>query len=63
MWARLTGMIGLLEQMGEPLAYQAADLTLVEVPLSFEAAERTARIAYDREGKVAGLHFLPPGFT
>jgi hypothetical protein len=41
MWARLTGMIGLLEQMGEPLAYQAADL----------------------EGKVAGLHFLPPGFT
>ena len=63
MWARLTGMIGLLEQLGEPLAYQAGDLTLVEVPLSFEAAERTARIAYDREGKVAGLHFLPPGFT
>jgi hypothetical protein len=24
------------------------------------AAERTARIAYDRDGKVAGLHFLPP---
>ena len=63
MWARLTGMIGLLEQLGEPLAYQAGDLTLVEIPLSFEAAERTARIAYDREGKVAGLHFLPPGFT
>jgi Protein of unknown function (DUF3887) len=63
MWARLTGMIGLLERLGEPLAYQAGDLTLVDVPLSFEAAERTARIAYDRDGKVAGLHFLPPGFT
>jgi hypothetical protein len=62
-WARLTGMIGLLEQVGEPVAYQAGDHTLVDIPLSFEAAERTARIAYDREGKVAGLHFLPPGFT
>jgi hypothetical protein len=27
------------------------------------AAERTARIAYDRDRKVAGPHFLPPGFT
>jgi hypothetical protein len=27
-WARLTGMIGLLEHMGEPVAYQAGDLTL-----------------------------------
>jgi hypothetical protein len=62
-WARLTGMIGLLEQVGEPVAYQAGDLTLVDIPLSFEAAELTARIAYDRDGKVAGLHFLPPGFT
>jgi hypothetical protein len=63
MWARITGMIGRLEQMGEPVAYQAGDLTLVDVPLSFEAAERTARVSYDSEGKVAGLHFLPPGFA
>jgi len=63
LWARLTGMLGRLEQVGEPLAYPVADLTLVDVPLSFEAAERTARISYDRDGKVAGLHFLPPGFT
>jgi hypothetical protein len=63
LWARLTGMIGQLEQMGEPVAYQAGDRTLVEVQLSFEAAERTARISYDRDGKVAGLFFLPPGLT
>jgi hypothetical protein len=63
MWARLTGLLGRLEQVGEPLAYRVADLTLVEVPLSFEAAERTARISYDGDGKVAGLHFLPPGLT
>jgi hypothetical protein len=63
MWARLTAMIGQVEQVGEPLAYPAGHLTLVDVPLSFEAAERTARVTYDRDGKVAGLHFLPPGFT
>jgi hypothetical protein len=63
LWARLTGMYGQLEQMGEPVAYQAADRTLVEVQLSFEAAERTARISYDRDGRVAGLFFLPPSFT
>ena len=63
MWTRLTGMIGRLERTGEPLAYQAGDLTLVDIPLSFEAAERTARVTYDHDGKVAGLHLLPPGFT
>jgi hypothetical protein len=63
MWARRTGMLGRLEHTGEPLAYQAGDLTLVDIPLSFEAAERTARITYNRDGKVAGLHFLPPGFA
>ena len=63
MWTRLTGMIGRLERTGESLAYQAGDLTLVEIPLHFEAAERTARVTYDRDGKVAGLHLLPPGFT
>jgi hypothetical protein len=45
------------------LAYQAGDLTLVDIPLSFEAAERTVRITYNRDGQVAGLHFLPPGFA
>jgi hypothetical protein len=63
MWARLTGMIGQVERVGEPLAYQAGDLTLVDIPLSFEAGERTARVTYNHDGKVAGLHFLPPGFT
>lgn len=63
MWTRLTGMIGRLERTGEPLAYQAGDLTLVDIPLSFEAAERIARVTYDRDGKVAGLHLLPPGFA
>ena len=63
LWARCTAMLGQLEQMGGPVVYQAGDLTLVEAQLSFEAAERTARISYDRDGKIVGLFFLPPGFT
>ena len=63
LWTRLTGLHGRLERMGEPVAYQAADLTLVEAQLSFEAAERIARISYDADGKVVGLFFLPPSLT
>jgi hypothetical protein len=62
-WARLAGQIGRLEQTGRPVVYQAGDHTVTDIPLSFEAGERTARIAFDPQGKVAGLHFLPPSLT
>jgi len=62
-WARLAGMFGQFEGMGEPVAFQAGDHTVVDVPLSFEAGERTGRVSYDRGGKVTGLFFLPPGLT
>jgi hypothetical protein len=61
--ARLAGMLGQLQAMGEPVAFQAGDRTVVDVPLSFEAGERTGRVSYDRGGKVTGLFFLPPGLT
>ena len=60
-WAQLRGMAGWLEKMGKPVAYQAGDYTVVDLPLTFEAGERTGRVSYDRNGKVAGLFFLPPG--
>ena len=62
-WARLTAMVGRLEERGEPVAYQLQDLTLVDVRLGFEAGERTGRVSYRRDGKVAGLFLLPPGLT
>jgi hypothetical protein len=62
-WARLAGMVGQLEGTGEPAAFQAGDHTVVDVPLSFEAGERTGRVSYDRGGKVTGLFFLPPGLA
>lgn len=57
-WAAQIGAIGQFERMGRPVAYPAGDYTLVDVPLFFEAGERTGRITFDRAGKIAGLFFL-----
>lgn len=59
-WAQTIGMIGGFERMGEPFAYPAGDFTVVDVPLHFEAGERTGRVSLDREGKVAGLFIRAP---
>jgi hypothetical protein len=59
-WAQLIGMVGAYGGMGEPLTRQAGDLTIVEIPLSFEASEMKGRVVYDRQGKVAGLWVLRP---
>jgi len=57
-WAQVVGTAGTYEGMGEPVAHQAGDYTVVDVPLRFEAAEMTGRVSYDRSGQVAGLFFL-----
>lgn len=59
-YARVAGMVGGFERMGEPVAYQLGDLTSVEIPLHFEAGEMTGQISFDQEGKVAGLFIKPP---
>jgi hypothetical protein len=58
-WAATVGEIGGYERMGEPVAYQAADATVVDVPLYFEAGDRTGRVVLDRAGKVIGLLIRP----
>jgi hypothetical protein len=57
-WAQVVGLAGAYQGMGEPVAHQAGDYTVVDVPLRFEAAELTGRVSYDRAGQVAGLFFL-----
>jgi len=57
-WAQVIGAAGAYEGMGEPVAHQAGDYTVVDVPLHFEAAELTGRVSFDRAGQVAGLFFL-----
>jgi len=59
-WAQVIGTAGGYEGMGGPVAHQAGDYTVVDVPLHFEAADLTGRVSYDRAGQVAGLFFLNP---
>jgi hypothetical protein len=58
-WAATAGLIGVFERMGEPLAYPVEDSTAVDIPLYFEAGERTGRVSFDRDGKVVGLFIRP----
>jgi Protein of unknown function (DUF3887) len=58
-WAHTIGLIGGLERMGEPIARQAGDDTVVTVPLHFEAAEAAGMVRFDRDGKIAGLAIRP----
>ena len=59
-WAQLAGLVGRYEQMGEAAARQAGNLTIVDIPMSFEASEMKGRIVYDKDGKVTGLFVLKP---
>ena len=60
-WALTVAQVGAYERMGEPLVYPAEDATLVDLPLYFEAGERTGRVVFDGNGKVIGLLIQPPG--
>ncbi len=58
-WAQMAGLVGAYEGMGRAHAYQAGDVTVVDVSLSFEAGDVTGRVSYDRDGRVVGLFLLP----
>ena len=58
-WAHTIAMIGNLERIGDPFAFQADDYTLVNVPLHFEAGEATGRVTFDVAAKIAGLFIRP----
>jgi hypothetical protein len=59
-WAQLAGLAGAYEQMGQASARQAGDLTIVDIPMSFEASEMKGRVVYDQDGNVTGLFVLFP---
>jgi hypothetical protein len=59
-WAQVAGTVGHYESMGEPFVRQLGDFTVVDVSLSFEAGEMTARVSYDTHAQVAGLYLLSP---
>jgi Protein of unknown function (DUF3887) len=58
-WAQVAGTVGRLERTGDPLAFAAGEHTVVDVPLSFEAGERTGRVSFGPDGKITGLFIRP----
>jgi hypothetical protein len=58
--ARLADTIGRFEGTGEPFVRRIGKYTAVDVPLAFEAGERTGQVSFDREGMIAGLFVRLP---
>ncbi|HEY3468636.1 MAG TPA: DUF3887 domain-containing protein [Amycolatopsis sp.] len=59
-WAQVAGSVGRYEGRGEPYARSTGEYTVVHMPLSFEAGERTVLVTYREDGQVAGLWIRPP---
>ena len=59
-WAQVIGLVGSYQGMGEPVTRQAGDLSIVDIPLRFEASDMKGRVVFDKQGKVAGLFILNP---
>ncbi len=59
-WTLVAAEVGRYERMGEPLVLPVNDTTLVDLPLYFEAGERTGRVVFDSAGQVIGLFIRPP---
>lgn len=57
-WALIVGQAGAYENRGEPVAVRAADLTITNTSLSFEAGDYTARITFRDDKTIAGLYIL-----
>jgi hypothetical protein len=57
---RVEGLVGAYRGMGEPFAHRAGDLTVVRVPLRFEAGELSGEVTFDAAGRIAGLFVRRP---
>ncbi|MDQ0540903.1 hypothetical protein QF011_003481 [Curtobacterium flaccumfaciens] len=60
-WAQVIATVGAFESCGEPEVTRAADLTVTNTALAFEAGEFVARISFRDDGLIGGLFILPPG--
>lgn len=58
-WSQIVGLSGAFESRGEATVSRASDVTVTSTPLSMEAAEYSARIAFRDDRTIAGLHILP----
>jgi hypothetical protein len=59
-WAQTAATVGAFEKQGEPFVRAADTLTVVDVPLAFEAGDMVGRVAFSADALIAGLFVLTP---
>lgn len=59
-WAQVASTVGAFEGMGEPVSRRSGDLTVVDVPLAFEAGDLVGRVTLHPDRRVGGLFVLDP---
>ncbi|MDH6283926.1 hypothetical protein M2284_001501 [Rhodococcus sp. LBL1] len=62
-WTRVIGQVGAYAGAGVPTCRRQAGLTVVDIPLEFEAGEFVGRVSFRPDGRVAGLFFLDPEYA
>ncbi|MBG6179784.1 DUF3887 domain-containing protein [Arthrobacter sp. CAN_A1] len=60
-WAAVVDAVGGYEQPGRVTTRKNGALQIVDLELLFEAGEMAGRIAFDSDGRVAGMLILDPG--
>jgi hypothetical protein len=60
--ATIAGLVGAFEGFGEgePFVRRIGDLTVVDIPLRYEAGDMKARVAFDADERVAHMFILNP---
>jgi Protein of unknown function (DUF3887) len=58
-WAQIIGMAGAYDHHGEVGVTRAADITITNTPLAFEAGDFIARLSFRDDGTIAGVYILP----
>jgi hypothetical protein len=59
-WQQLLDMAGAFREAGQSRTSSLGDVTVVDVPLTFERSLLIGRVAYNGDGQVAGLFILTP---
>ncbi len=59
-WAQVIGQVGAFEGYETPEVSRAADVTVTNTPLNFEAGEFIARISFRDDETIAGFFILDP---
>ena len=57
-WSQVTAALGAFKKRGKPTSRVIQDHTVVDVPMTFENGEMKGRVAFDGDGKIAGLFIL-----